>query len=256
MPSYEAVFQNAEAVATELATVAAKLQRFSRAMGKAAVEGSPAKIRQAIDQIQQAAGEVERLKSIASEAWSFSDEDVRAHLDNAYTDELIAATKSLGIKLTRLEDRLAAFPVVVQILPNQRAIRIDAARVTSLRPSAVAKRIEDQIKKSRIRPERFIEILYKGYQLVSGEKGGSGVPLVEIYDALTLLPDARDSYSRAEFARDVYLLATSDVRATKSGATASFPAATGTRGGKSTLTVVPPSGMPKYYYGLRFEGGN
>ncbi|MGI8980892.1 MAG: hypothetical protein ACR2FY_16815 [Pirellulaceae bacterium] len=235
--------------------MATKLLRLSRGMGKAAAEGSPAKLRQLIEQIQVAAGEVEKVTCKVCQSWSDSDEDVSEHLKGGYTDELIAATKSLGISLTRLDDRLAAFPVVVQILPKQRAVRIDKIRLTSLRPSTVAKKIESQIKKSHIRPEQFIEILHKCYQFVGGEKKGGGVPLVEIYDALTMLPDARESYSRAEFARDVYLLDNSRVRSTKSEARVSFPSGTGTRGGKS-ITVVPPSGMPKYYYGLRFEGGS
>ncbi len=256
MRLFEDVCAKAGAVATEMEDAAKQLQRAARAMGKAALEGNPAKMRQAMTQVRQASDESGRVGAKIDQDWPLSDEDVTAYLEKGFVNELIAATKSLGITLSRLEDRLAAFPVIVQILPTQRAVRLDAIRLTSLRPSVVAERIRTQIKKARSRPEQFIEILFKTYKLVSDGRADKGVTLVDVYDALTLLPDARRSYSKAEFARDVYLLDTSRVRVTNSGATVSFPSATGTRGASRTLLVVPPDGMPKYYYGLRFQGNS
>src|SRR6266849_3743123 len=53
------------------------------------------------------------------------------------------------------------------------------------------------------------------------------VPLVEIYNLLTLLPGQAKEYARQEFARDLYLLDQSDVTAVRNGAVVSFHAARG-----------------------------
>ncbi|HUP82324.1 MAG TPA: hypothetical protein VM260_27470, partial [Pirellula sp.] len=76
------------------------------------------------------------------------------------------------------------------------------------------------------------------------------------YDALTVLPDARASYSKADFIRDVHLLATSAVRQTSTGATVVVTGATGAVGNANAFVVVPPTGMPVYYSGIRFEDDN
>lgn len=81
------------------------------------------------------------------------------------------------------------------------------------------------------------------------------VPLLEVYNLLTLLPGQSKEYSRQEFARDIYLLDQSRVAKTKKGLVVSFPASTGTRSVTSTITVITQNGHEKKYYGISFVNG-
>lgn len=252
MDSYEGACHRATGAAIEAEKAAKKLVAAARTMGKAAAEGNHAKLRQAAAAIRESAGEAATTARAASESWSFSDDEVVGYLTHGYEDELIAAARDQGVTLSRLDDRLAAFPVVVQVQPGARSVRLDTTRLASLRPSVVTERIKAQQKKTSTKPERFIEVLFKAYeQLVRGDIG-KGVTMAAVHDLLTILPDAKRTYGKAEFARDVFLLDASSVQTTKKGHRVSFPAATGTKGG-SAFVVVPPDGMPKHYYGLRFE---
>lgn len=255
MSSFELTCQNAELAAKSVESAAKQLQRLAKAMAKAAAEGNPARIRQAVGQIGDSIDALGPLKQSVSDAWPYSDDDMAAYLDADFVDDLIAAASAADILLTRLDDRLAAFPVIVQVLPRQSAVRVDAQRLASLRPSVVAECIRRRMKKSPVKPEQFIELLYKAYRLVARDsQRDSGAVLLHVYDALTLHPDARRAYDKAEFFRDVYLLDESNVRETKSGARLTIPgASTGSREASRTIVVVTPEGKPRYYYGVRFE---
>ena len=251
----EASCKAAEAAAANLEDSAKRLLQAARIMRKAAGEGNASKVRQTAAQIEQSIIDVGKSASVVADAWNMSDTDLISYLQNDFSAELVEAAAALGIKLNQLDDRLAAFPVIICVLANQRAIKLNSKRHASLRPSVVAEKIKLQISKAKSKPEQFIEILYRAYRLVVGENAASGAPLVDLYEALTLLPESRRSYEKAEFIRDVHLLDASHVRTTKSGASVSFPAATGTRGNKS-FQVIPPDGMPRFYFGVRFEGSD
>ena len=109
--------------------------------------------------------------------------------------------------------------------------------------------------------------LYQAYQksvgnnqqgtLGSNPYAGPTVRLSEIYEMFTpavLLPGSNREYGRADFARDLYLLDTSGVSKTRSGATVSFPASTGTRtpNQQDIFSFVSPEGRVVNYYGIRF----
>lgn len=252
MNTYEGACAQAEEVAAELEKAAKRLAASAHALAKAAAEGNHAKLRQSVSAVSDAAAVAGERARAAVGAWPHTDEEIATYLADGYEQELIDAAAAQGVTLSRLDDRLAAFPVVVQVLPNQRSVRLDTTRLAALRPSLVAERIKARQKKASTKPDRFIEVLFKAYAtLVDGEIG-RGVTMAAVHDLLTILPDAKRSYGKAEFARDVFLLDTSPVRETRRGHRVSFPAATGTKGG-SAFVVVPPDGMPKHYYGLRFE---
>ena len=256
MPLFEDRCKHAEAIATEVENLAKQLLRAAKAMKKAAGEGNPNKIRAAAVQVDDAASKAGRIESSTNRAWPLSDDELTELLGGPYVDQLIEAASKVGVSLSRLDScRLAAFPVIVQVLPSQRAIRLDGARLMSLRPSIVVECIRAKLKKPHSNSDRFIEVLFKAYQLVLGENLDRGTTLLNVYDALTLLPESRINYGKAEFTRDVYELDLGHVRQTKSGATVSFPSATGTKSKNETLQIISPEGMPKYYYGVRFEKG-
>ena len=253
--NFEASCKATEAAAANLEDVAKRLLRTARTMRRAAGEGNASKVRQTAAKIEQSITETHKAASVVADAWNLSEADLTSYLQNDFSAELVEAAAALGIKLNQLDDRLAAFPVVVSVLANQRVIKLNSKRHASLRPSVVAEKIKLQINKTKCKPEQFIEVLYRAYRLVVGENPESGAMLVDLYGALTLLPESRRSYEKAEFIRDVHLLNASGIRTTNSGASVSFPAAAGTRGNNS-FQVIPPDGMPRFYYGVRFEGGD
>jgi hypothetical protein len=78
------------------------------------------------------------------------------------------------------------------------------------------------------------------------------VPLVEIYNLLTLLPGQAKEYARQEFARDLYLLDQSGVTAVRNGAAVSFHAARGNEAASKVIPIVTKDGQAKIYYGISF----
>jgi hypothetical protein len=87
------------------------------------------------------------------------------------------------------------------------------------------------------------------------EVGGNGpvVPLIQIYELLTLLPGSEREYPKEEFARDIHLLDRQPDLRTKDGRRFALPAATGTKVTGQRLTVVDQQGAEKIYVGIRFD---
>lgn len=253
MPSFEDLCAQAEAIASEIEKLAAQLQRSAIAMKKAAREGNPTKIRQGATQVDEAAVQTQQIQNTAARAWPLSDAELTELLKGPYVEQLIQAAGVAGVSLSRLDNCLAAFPVILQVQAEARAVKLDNVRLTSLRPAIIIERVRAAQKKARSQPEKFIEVLHKAYRLVVGPESDQGTTLIAVYEALTLLPDARKTYGKPEFARDVYELDSSGLKQTSSGMQLTLPAATGTRSKGDTLSIVSPDGMPKYYYGIRFE---
>ena len=79
------------------------------------------------------------------------------------------------------------------------------------------------------------------------------VRLVDVYAVLTLLPGQTRDYTRAEFARDLYLLDQSGEERTGSdGRRLRWAASSGTRQA-GVLTTVARSGQQQRYWGIAFE---
>jgi hypothetical protein len=254
MPKVEEHFARAESAGETLSKLAKQLQRASMAMSKGARDGSPAKIRSAVAELQTLSSQIAQSASAAPQAFPLTDEDLAKFVKEDFANELIAAGSAAGVALSQLDNCLAAFPVVLQFLPEAKGVKIDNRRLASLRAKVILEEIKNSLKRSRSQPERFIELLYKAYRLILRDTPEHGTTLLAIYDALTLLPESRKSYGKPEFTRDVYELDVSQVRKTSGGMTMVLSAATGTRSKAETLSIVSPEGMPKYYYGIRFEG--
>lgn len=252
MGELEAACQQCELGSADLAKAAKQLERAATALRKAAAEGNDAKITSAISDVG-AALDVIRLKADgALRSWPFTTSQIEEYLASKYERELIEAGRSEGIEVTRLDDRLMAFPAVIQVVPSQRAVRIDRVRHPSIRPSRIIGFIKSQRKVPGAKPQVFIETLHNAYKRAKAVSP-SGATLMDLFDILTSHPEWKRMYSRADFERDVFLLDNSDVRRTKSGAKLSFSGSTGAKGGVKAFVVRPPNGMPKTYYGIRFQ---
>lgn len=78
------------------------------------------------------------------------------------------------------------------------------------------------------------------------------VPLVDVYELLTLLPGQAREYSKQEFTRDIYLLEKVGRLETRDGMRANLSGDTGTKIRSATLTVVREDGSTRTYFGLGF----
>lgn len=262
MDTFEQAFGNTEEAADSALDAATNLVKLARQLQKAAREGNITAIRKSQERLDTELEAVGRAVNDAVRSWSFEDEEEERYLKDEYGAELRRAASERGVQIHERDGRLIVHPSIVQVLSRERAVRVDRKKISSIRPSHLAGLLHAaQSKKSRNRPGRFLESLYDVYsELVKedfprrAEPSGPGrvVPLDRIYRLLTSLPGSGRDYTRTDFARDLYMLETSGTTTTRKGATASFPASTGTRGVKGLFTFVGPDGRDVQYYGVRF----
>ncbi len=177
----------------------------------------------------------------------------------AFREELLTAAQHMGVNLYEHDGYLFSYPVLLRILHKERAVAIDRMRENRLRPSVLVKKLKEvQNKPLRFKPQTFLEMLFTAYSIVVAGRGkhligkGTVIPLLELYQLLTLLPWQASEYTRQEFGRDVYLLDKSGTITTKNKHRANFHASTGVRDASKTLTVIAQGGREKTYYGISF----
>ena len=262
MSNFEQGFSDTERAADLAAKSATGLAKLAKQLQKAAKEGNIVAIGRTQDRLDAALGNFRQTIANAAQSWPFENEEEEHYLDEDYADELRRTASERGLEIHEQDGRLISHPSIVRILPRDRAVRIDRKKVSTIRPSyLVDLLIVNQNKGSRFPAGRFIEALYEVYselvkedsagRLVEGVQGRV-VQLSRIYKLLTSLPGSNRDYTPTDFARDLYLLDTSGLTKTRSGATVSFPASTGTRGTKGLFTFVGPDGRDVQYYGVRF----
>jgi len=120
--------------------------------------------------------------------------------------------------------------------------------------AAQLKKLQSREPKSR--PERFIEALFDAYELVRAKRGIDAyidLPLVKLYEVLTLLPGAEKEYTLLDFTRDLYFLDLSEITLTKKGFHMFLTASTASRE-RSTkiLKFVMRDGNEKDYVAIKF----
>ena len=241
-------------VACKAATAVLRTLKKYRA---AAQTGNLRELSKLIETAGQAITELQQQLTQAKTAWDF-DEDT--YLSNgAFVAELLATAKQLDVSMYERDDRLYCYPALIRVLPNDRAVVIDKARERRLRPSVLVRHLQDlQNRPVRFKSEAFLESLYDAYTTAvktrEKERRGTSavVPLVEIYNLLTMLPGQAKEYSRQEFARDLYLLDQSGVTAVRNGAAISFHAARGNEAPSKVIPIVTKNGQAKAYYGISF----
>lgn len=247
---------DAEAALRAAAAVTATLKRFR---GAARV-GNLRDLRAAIAAAEQALGALTEQVDRARRGWTFDEETYFE--GGSFAAELLDAARRQNLGLFQQDDRLYSYPVLVRVLPNDRAVAIDRARERRVRPTVLIEHLRElQRRPPRFRPEAFLEALHDAYVAIArrGQRGqpadGAVVKLLEVYDLFTLLPGQAKEYSRQEFARDIYLLDQSGVTTTRRGQVLSLPASTGTRSASGTLKVITRDGKEKLYFGLAFTTG-
>jgi hypothetical protein len=254
MTSFEQGFAEVERAADSASRSTSKLLAAVKQLSKAAKSGDLLTIEKANTRIASLIDAVREEIGVARDAWPFSLEAEERYLKEAYETELLSSAQQAGLSLRSQDGRLVCSPSVVKLYPAERAVRIDKRRVTSLRPSAlVAELRANQARPARYPPQRFLESLYRAYQMRGGDAPrATVVRLIDMYEAFTLRPGETREYEVTDFSRDIYLLDSSGVHVAGDGARMDFPSSSGTRGGK-VISFVTPEGEQRTYYGLRFQ---
>ena len=256
---------------SDLEQTLAKIERNSDLLVKAVTDAAAAvkkirtaasvgdfqKLRSALEEANQAASQFQQGLEETNQNWAF---DEVAYLSGTdFQKDLLAMAGQMGVDLIEHEGMLFAYPALVRVHPKDMAVTIDRVRETRLRPSLLVKRLKDlQTRPYRFKPHEFLAILYSAYSIAVGIRGkhllGTGivVPLMEIYELLTMLPRQSFEYTRQEFARDLYFLDKSGVTQTKKGHQLHFHASTGIKDATKTLSVITQGGRLRTYYGTSF----
>jgi hypothetical protein len=244
------VERDVEAGSKAVASLARELKR-ARA---AAASGQVRELRRALDTVQAMAGDVAARVCAAATAYDVDEVDLLA--SGAYAKELLAAAEAADVAMFAEDDRLLCYPSIVRVLPGDLALEIDRRRARGIRPSVVVAQLaKAQRAGPRFKPAPFLASLVGAYDLVvagQGKAPGAVVRLLDVYNALTLLPGQSRDYTRAEFARDLYLLDQSGETAGPGGRRLRWAASSGTRQA-GVLTTVAMSGQQQRYWGIAIE---
>ncbi len=260
MGTFEAGFGAVETAAGRTATEAAALAKAAKQLLKAAQDGNIGHVwrqsRRLTDLLSSVTEHVER----AAASWPFAAESEHAYLEQRFGAELCGEAGRIGLNVTPRDETLVCSPSIIRVNPADRAVTIDGRKRTAIRPSKLA---ADLLKIQRVdprgNPQRFLEALYKAYRILAPPpansliQSGQVVALAKVYDLLTTLPGSGRQYSRTDFARDLYLLDSSDVDTTRSGdGRVSFPHSTAARSGKEVFSFADRAGNLITYSRIQF----
>lgn len=258
--STEISFETAMSAAQENTEVALKssgaLTRELRKARKAAGTGQVRELRRALD---NAVVQARELLACAKEVRDGFDFDEAGYLmSGGYAKELLALAAERDVDLYEEDERLLCYPSVVRIVPGEPVVEIDRKRERRIRPSILLGLLAArQAKPGKFRAGQLMESIAIGYDLViarDGKKRDAVVRLQDIWSVLTLLPGQTRSYTRQEFARDLYLLDQSDVSHAGDGRVLRWHASSGTRTA-GVLTTVSRTGQRQLYWGVSFTAG-
>jgi hypothetical protein len=244
---------------TEAALKSAQtVQTALRKTKAAAKTGNLRDIDRALATVLATGTEFAKRLEASRESWQFEAESYFS--DGRFAAELIAAAAAGGLRLFENNGRIYCYPMLLTVAAKDLALLINRKSERRVRPSALVKLLSARQKQpQKFAVAQFLETLFSVYRLLAPhydrgwtpESSGQGpvVPLVEMHEALTLLPGAERDYPLVEFTRDVHLLDRQPDTRTNDGRRFSLPAATGTKSGKR-LTMVDEHGGEHIYVGF------
>jgi hypothetical protein len=188
--------------------------------------------------------------------------DAAAYLtpEGEFIPELQAAAERAGVKLFVRDGIIFCYPVLIHLAPELSAVRVEKRLEPNMRPEVLAAQLKKlQSREPKSRPDRYIEALFDAYQLVRARRRLDAyidIPLLQIYEVLTLLPGAEKDYTLLDFTRDLYFLDLSGITVTKKGFEMSLPASTVSRE-RSTkiLKFVTRDGNEEEFAAIKFTPG-
>jgi hypothetical protein len=243
-----------EAEADTALVATKRLQSAVAGARKAAAVGDLRALRRALASTEEALADAAEAAGQLTDSWPLTEADeIERFSSGAFTAELLAQAERVGLAIFDQEGVLSSYPSLVRTLPRQQAVSIDRKPYRQVRPTHLIAHLKElQDREPKLSVERFTETLYAAYRLLAPEPGAM-VRLMDIHQALTLLPGSAREYGVQEFARDVYLLDRSGHDRTRSGAQIRLSAgATSARDRRNLLLVVTRDGAEKSYYGIEF----
>lgn len=256
MPLEDALAKT-EADAENALRAATAATRAVKKFRSAAQSGNLRELPKAIEAAEQTIAALREQFLIAKKGWIFDSDGYLS--SGTFASEIVDMATRQGVKIFEQEDRLYCHPLLVRVLPGERQVLIDKTRERRLRPSILVGHLRElQNKPPRFKPDTFLKCLFSAYSISVAKRGKHlvgtepAVPLLEVYELLTLLPGQSKDYTRQEFARDIYLLDKSGMTETGDGHHARFPAATGTKSASKTISVITDRGHQKVYYAIAF----
>ena len=252
MASLEQSLARTEADAEVTLTSANKVVSAIKKFRDAAKKGNLREIPKMMEAAEQTIAALRQQFANAKEGWDFDEETYISSGD--FRAELIEAARQAGVKIFEQFGMIYCHPFLIRIRPQERTILIDKIIERRLRPSILAKRLKElQNRPGRFKPPAFLECLFTAYSkiLLNQKIEGKIVKLFDIYDLLTLLPGQSKEYTKAEFARDIYLIDKSGVSTTNQGFVLNLVPPG--RDIKRSLRVITEEGQERLYYGISFK---
>lgn len=264
MATFEEGFAASEEAADSVLAALGEMSRLVRRIKRGARDGNIAALRREVERLDAGIEQVRDRADEVSRAWPFSTEEEVEYLRDSYANELMEHAEHAGLDLFHRDDRLIAHPSILRVLAGDRAIRVDHRRSVAVRPTRVVTDLtRAQERPARFRPQPFLQALYDAYVELCHRDSSAGrfrlqgvgqvIPLDRIYRLFTGLPGTGRDYTQLDFARDLYELEESGVREVRSGGRVSFPASTGTRAPRGTISFIDPRGEQVVYYGIQFS---
>ena len=210
--------------------------------------------------LEQLPGTTEPLaEALRSASTSFSYDAEAAFAGGAYLQELQAAAAAKGIVLVERDGRITAFPLLLKLEPAMPAVRVGRKLERQIRPGVLTALLKKAQDSSAFNAEAFLEMLFRAATHLARAdaraeepRPGAVVPLLDIYELLTLRPGATAEYPREAFAVDLLRLDRAPDTRTKRGHRFSLPASTGSKG-RSRLTVYDERGAEHVYVAITFS---
>ena len=241
-----------EQVDTTLRAAAALTRELKKAKAGAA-RGQLRDLRRALDSVATLSTDLAASAERTSTSFDLDEQEYLA--SGSFTKELLSEAANRDVAMFEADERLLCYPSLLKILPGDAAVDVDRRREKRLRPSVLVSLLAAaQSRPPRFRPEPFLESLESAYDLVRArqdKRDGAVVRLVDVWGVLTLLPGQSKDYTKPEFARDLYLLDSTEVTAAKSDRVMRWHASSGTRGA-GVLTTVAQTGQQQLYWGISF----
>jgi len=204
-------------------------------------------------EVQAAAALRERIAGYALESY----------LQTSFHGAFVKACAKHGLVVQGSFPRYEVFPFRIRVLADDRSIEVNERKVRIFRPEALAEylsRRRSQLESAFFDAQRFVDALASVYDLIvhsreaaAGTKLGEGLelPLMAVYETLTLLPSQRKAYPVNMFAFDLHRLFVADLFKTSDGRTLILG---DTRLRGQRIVTYDKTGREHRFGSLRFEG--
>lgn len=228
-----------------------------RALRRQAAGGVVAGLGRRLEQLPSATEPLAEALRAASTSFSYDAE--AAFAGGAYLRELQAAAAAKNLVLVERDGRITAFPLLLRLEPSVPAVRVGRRLERQIRPAVLTALLKKAQDNAAFNPEAFLDMLFRAATHLARAdaradepRPGAVVPLLDIYELLTLRPGATAEYPREAFAVDVLRLDRAPDTRTRRGHRFTLPASTGSKG-RARLTVYDEHGAEHVYVGIAFR---